>query len=91
MNSLLTLLFQTLGAYGKDLEALAKDIQEHDPMFDPKQVLDFKHPKEPGACPPYFIYVDHEHREVSMYIRGLNLIHRQDYVALMNNRMGEKV
>jgi len=59
-------------------------------MFDPKQVLDFKHPKEAGACPPYFIYVDHEHREVSMYIRGLNLIHRQDYVALMNNRKGEK-
>lgn len=45
----------------------------------------------PGACPPYFIYVDKERQEVSMYIRGLNLMHREDYKVLLNNRRGEKV
>lgn len=80
----------TLGAYGEDLDGLTKAIKEHDPLFDPKGVVDFQKPTAPGACPPYFILVDHEHKEVSMYIRGLNLIHRPDYVALMNNRRGEK-
>ena len=82
---------QALGAYGEDLDGLTKAIKEHDPLFDPKGVVDFQKPTAPGACPPYFILVDHEHKEVSMYIRGLNLIHRPDYVALMNNRRGEKV
>lgn len=82
---------QNLGAYGEDLDGLSKAITEHDPLFDRKGVIDFQKPTAPGACPPYYIYVDHGHKEVSMYIRGLNLMHRQDYIALLNNRRGEKV
>ena len=82
---------QTLGAYGEDLDGLSKAIKEHDPLFDVKGVVDFQKPRHPGACPPYFIYVDHGRKEVNMYIRGLNLIHEQDYIALMNNRRDEKV
>ncbi|KAG0581838.1 hypothetical protein KC19_3G013800 [Ceratodon purpureus] len=79
-----------LGAYGEDLNGLSKAIKEHDPLFDPKGVVDFQKPTAHGACPPYFIYVDHALKEVSMYIRGLNLMHRQDYISLLNNRRGEK-
>jgi len=73
------------------LAGLTKAIKEHDPLFDPEGVVDFQKPKAAGACPPYFIYVDHNHKEVSMYIRGLNLLRRHDYESLLNNRKGEKV
>lgn len=73
------------------MAGLTKAIKEHDPLFDPKGVVDFQKPRASDACPPYFIYVDHGRKEVSMYFRGLNLMHRQDYVTLLSNRKGEKV
>lgn len=82
---------QVLGAYGNDMDHLIKPIREHEPQFDSKWVVDLQSPNAAGACPPYFIYVDHENKEVSMYIRGLNLLHRRDYVVLFKNRKGEKV
>lgn len=86
-----TINVQNLGAYGEDLDGLTKAIREHDPLFDPKGVVEQNKPTAAGACPPYFIYVDHGRREVNMYIRGLNLMHRYDYETLLNNRKGEKV
>lgn len=83
-------IIMNLGAYGNDKKGLTKDINEHDPSFEPNGVVDFQRPSMPGACPPYFIYVDKERQEVSMYIRGLNLMHREDYKVLLNNRRGEK-
>lgn len=82
---------QILGAYGNDIDGLIKPIREHEPQFDSRFVVDLQSPKAPRACPPYFIYVDHRYKEVSMYIRGLNLLHRRDYVVLLKNRKGEKV
>ncbi len=82
---------QVLGAYGTDMDSLEKAIKEHDPSFNAQNVVAFEHPSEPGGCPPYFVHVDHERKEVGMYIRGLNLLHHQDYITLMNNRKGEKV
>ncbi|XP_024356849.1 uncharacterized protein [Physcomitrium patens] len=79
-----------LGAYGNDIDGLIKPIREHEPQFDSRFVVDLQSPKAPRACPPYFIYVDHRYKEVSMYIRGLNLLHRRDYVVLLKNRKGEK-
>ncbi|XP_073385649.1 uncharacterized protein [Physcomitrium patens] len=81
---------QILGAYGNDIDGLIKPIREHEPQFDSRFVVDLHRPKAPRACPPYFIYVDHRYKEVSMYIRGLNLLHRRDYVVLLKNRKGEK-
>ncbi|CAK9217364.1 unnamed protein product [Sphagnum troendelagicum] len=81
---------QILGAYAKNLEELTKLIREHHPTFDPHGVVEFQHPQEHGACPPYFIYLSHERKELAMYIRGLQLLHRQDYVTLMNNRKDEQ-
>lgn len=87
----LSACLQNLGAYGNDMKGLTKPIRKHEPQFDSKGVVDLQCPTDVGACPPYFIYVDHEYKEVSMYIRGLNLLHRRDYVVLFKNRKGDKV
>jgi hypothetical protein len=81
---------RNLGAYGNDMKGLTKPIRKHELHFDSKGVVDLQCPTDVGACPPYFIYVDHEYKEVSMYIRGLNLLHRRDYVVLFKNRKGDK-
>lgn len=73
------------------MDELVKPIRKHEPHFDCKGVVDLQQPTGAGECPPYFVYVDHEYKEVAVYIRGLNLLHRRDYVALMNNRKGEEV
>lgn len=41
-----------------------------------------------GHAPPYLIYLDHEHREIILAIRGLNLKKESDYKLLLNNRIG---
>ncbi|KAG8373485.1 hypothetical protein BUALT_Bualt11G0029100 [Buddleja alternifolia] len=41
-----------------------------------------------GHAPPYLIYVDHDHREIVLSIRGLNLAKESDYKLLLNNRLG---
>ncbi|KAL0549213.1 hypothetical protein IC582_013694 [Cucumis melo] len=41
-----------------------------------------------GRAPPYIIYVDHDHREIVLAIRGLNLVKESDYKLLLDNRLG---
>ncbi|XP_022935324.1 uncharacterized protein LOC111442246 [Cucurbita moschata] len=41
-----------------------------------------------GRAPPYIIYIDHEHREIVLAIRGLNLVKESDYKLLLDNRLG---
>ncbi|KAI6691464.1 hypothetical protein NL676_028292 [Syzygium grande] len=41
-----------------------------------------------GEAPPYIIYVDHDHREIVLAIRGLNLAKESDYKVLLDNRLG---
>ncbi|KAK3039316.1 LOW QUALITY PROTEIN: hypothetical protein RJ639_028716 [Escallonia herrerae] len=41
-----------------------------------------------GHAPPYLIYVDHEHREIVLAIRGLNLVKESDYKLLLDNALG---
>ncbi|GFY94109.1 alpha/beta-Hydrolases superfamily protein [Actinidia rufa] len=41
-----------------------------------------------GHAPPYLIYADHEHREIVLAIRGLNLAKESDYKLLLDNRLG---
>ncbi|KAJ4826709.1 hypothetical protein Tsubulata_023398 [Turnera subulata] len=41
-----------------------------------------------GRAPPYVIYLDHEHKEIVLAIRGLNLAKESDYKVLLNNRLG---
>ncbi|GFY87689.1 alpha/beta-Hydrolases superfamily protein [Actinidia rufa] len=41
-----------------------------------------------GNAPPYLIYADHDHREIVLAIRGLNLAKESDYKLLLDNRLG---
>ncbi|KAJ7964477.1 Sn1-specific diacylglycerol lipase alpha [Quillaja saponaria] len=41
-----------------------------------------------GHAPPYLIYTDHDHREIVLAIRGLNLVKESDYKLLLDNRLG---
>ncbi|KAI4299596.1 hypothetical protein L6164_033040 [Bauhinia variegata] len=41
-----------------------------------------------GHAPPYIIYTDHDHREIVLAIRGLNLAKESDYKLLLDNRLG---
>ncbi|KAL3630430.1 hypothetical protein CASFOL_023414 [Castilleja foliolosa] len=41
-----------------------------------------------GFAPPYLIYLDHDHREIVLALRGLNLVKESDYKLLLNNRLG---
>lgn len=41
-----------------------------------------------GHAPPYLIYVDHDHKELVLAIRGLNLAKESDYKLLLNNKLG---
>ncbi|KAK4776249.1 hypothetical protein SAY87_024210 [Trapa incisa] len=41
-----------------------------------------------GHAPPYIIYLDHDHREIVLAIRGLNLAKESDYKLLLDNGLG---
>ncbi|CAN4096737.1 unnamed protein product [Withania somnifera] len=44
-----------------------------------------------GHAPPYLIYSDHEHKEIVLAIRGLNLLNESDYKVLLDNRLGKQM
>ncbi|CAN4114783.1 unnamed protein product [Withania somnifera] len=44
-----------------------------------------------GNAPPYLIYLDHEHQEIVVAIRGLNLVKNSDYKVLMDNKLGKQM
>lgn len=44
-----------------------------------------------GRCPPYLIYVDHDHKEIILAVRGLNLVRESDYKVLLDNGLGRQM
>ncbi|XP_027357750.1 uncharacterized protein LOC113867032 isoform X1 [Abrus precatorius] len=43
-----------------------------------------------GRAPPYILYLDHDHADIVLAIRGLNLAKESDYALLLDNRLGKK-
>ncbi|BAU02307.1 uncharacterized protein HKW66_Vig0118750 [Vigna angularis] len=43
-----------------------------------------------GRAPPYVLYLDHEHEDIVLAIRGLNLAKESDYAVLLDNRLGKR-
>ncbi|KAM7277822.1 hypothetical protein ACFE04_004956 [Oxalis oulophora] len=41
-----------------------------------------------GHASPYLIYIDHDHKETVVAVRGLNLIKESDYKLLLDNKLG---
>ncbi|CAJ1952796.1 unnamed protein product [Sphenostylis stenocarpa] len=43
-----------------------------------------------GRAPPYIVYLDHEHNDIVLAIRGLNLAKESDYAVLLDNGLGKR-
>ncbi|KAL4280530.1 hypothetical protein GQ457_03G013560 [Hibiscus cannabinus] len=43
-----------------------------------------------GCAPPYILYLDHDHADIVLAIRGLNLAKESDYQVLLDNKLGQK-
>ncbi|KAI9161804.1 hypothetical protein LWI28_020812 [Acer negundo] len=43
-----------------------------------------------GRAPPYILYVDCDHDDIVLAIRGLNLAKESDYQMLLDNKLGKK-
>ncbi|KAL0905123.1 hypothetical protein M5K25_027302 [Dendrobium thyrsiflorum] len=43
-----------------------------------------------GRVTPYLLYVDHDHADIVLAIRGLNLAKESDYAVLLDNRLGKR-
>lgn len=43
-----------------------------------------------GNVPPYLIYLDNDHHDIVLAIRGLNLIKGSDYAKLLDNKKGQR-
>ncbi|XP_021892194.1 uncharacterized protein LOC110810349 [Carica papaya] len=43
-----------------------------------------------GRAPSYLIYLDHDHTDIVLVIRGLNLANESDYAVLLDNKLGQR-
>lgn len=43
-----------------------------------------------GHAPPYIVYVDHDHSDIVLAFRGLNMAKESDYAVLLDNKLGKK-
>ncbi|KAH6809662.1 alpha/beta-Hydrolases superfamily protein [Perilla frutescens var. frutescens] len=43
-----------------------------------------------GRVPPYLLYLDHDHADIVLAIRGLNLAKESDYAVLLDNKLGKR-
>ncbi|XP_076906552.1 uncharacterized protein LOC143562700 [Bidens hawaiensis] len=41
-------------------------------------------------APPYLLYLDHDHADIVLAIRGLNLANQKDYAVLLDNKLGQR-
>ncbi|PKI45438.1 hypothetical protein CRG98_034243 [Punica granatum] len=58
--------------------------------IDPDCVILRKdHERTQGQAPPYFLYLDHDHSDIVLTIRGLNLARESDYAVLLDNKLGQ--
>ncbi|KAL6971957.1 hypothetical protein U1Q18_031640 [Sarracenia purpurea var. burkii] len=43
-----------------------------------------------GRAPPYFLYLDNDHADIILAIRGLNMAKESDYAVLLDNKLGQR-
>ncbi|XP_039135499.1 LOW QUALITY PROTEIN: uncharacterized protein LOC120272693 [Dioscorea cayenensis subsp. rotundata] len=56
-----------------------------------RQVLAQKTYKDTGGhVPPYLVYLDHDHSDIVLAVRGLNLAKEGDFAVLLDNRLGKR-
>ncbi|KAJ0966673.1 hypothetical protein J5N97_023590 [Dioscorea zingiberensis] len=60
--------------------------------MDARQVLAKRTYKDTnGRVPPYLVYLDHDHSDIVLAVRGLNLARESDYAVLLDNRLGKRM
>lgn len=42
-----------------------------------------------GRVPPYIVYLDHDHSDIILVLRGLNMVKESDYAVLLDNKLGQ--
>lgn len=75
-DDLLNPKFSPEGGYGLNPNSVVKRVTYEDTL---------------GRVPPYMIYLDHDHREIILAIRGLHLARESDYKVLLDNRLGQQM
>ncbi|XP_057952866.1 uncharacterized protein LOC131146974 [Malania oleifera] len=43
-----------------------------------------------GRAPPYILYLDHDHDDIVLAIKGLNFAKESDYAVLLDNKLGQR-
>ncbi|WVZ65929.1 hypothetical protein U9M48_015215 [Paspalum notatum var. saurae] len=43
-----------------------------------------------GRVPTYLLYVDHQHSDVVLAVRGMNMAKESDYAMLLDNKLGQR-
>lgn len=43
-----------------------------------------------GHAPTYLLYVDHQHSDVVLAVRGMNMAKESDYAVLLDNKLGQR-
>lgn len=43
-----------------------------------------------GLAPPYTLYLDHDHMDIVLAFRGLNMAKESDYAVLLDNKLGKR-
>ncbi|KAJ6936054.1 hypothetical protein NC652_010940 [Populus alba x Populus x berolinensis] len=77
-----------LAVYESDLHN-PQFIPQHGYRLNPDWVIKrVTYEQTQGRAPPYIIYIDHDHKEIVLAIRGLNLYKESDYKTLLDNRLG---
>jgi len=77
-----------LAVYESDLHN-PQFIPQHGYRLNPDRVIKrVNYEQTQGRAPPYIIYIDHDHKDIVLAIRGLNLYKESDYKTLLDNRLG---
>ncbi|EXC19144.1 hypothetical protein L484_006509 [Morus notabilis] len=73
------------------------DIRQ--PLWEPPEgyginpdwlVLKKSYENTQGQAPPYILYLDHDHMDIVLAFRGLNLAKESDYAVLLDNKLGKR-
>ncbi|KAF9683881.1 hypothetical protein SADUNF_Sadunf04G0060000 [Salix dunnii] len=79
-----------LAVYEPDLDS--PRFPQHGYRLNPDWVIKrVTYEQTQGRAPPYIIYIDHDHKEIVLAIRGLNLYKESDYKTLLDNRLGKQM
>ncbi|KAH0686818.1 hypothetical protein KY284_017371 [Solanum tuberosum] len=79
-----------LGVYEDDLRQPQWEPPEGYGINPDCLIVKKNYPDTGGRAPPYLLYLDHDHADIVLAIRGLNLAKESDYAVLLDNKLGKR-